>query len=173
MYSNVRRYCTQAKPRGMLNRFALHLPACFSFDLDCTVVTNSVHDYLHSFLRVYRYWLFSGSGAWLPGHSSRRHGFSTGPVRMRFVVGKVVVGQDFLRILRVSLVSTMPLMVHTHSFILYWCCVILIIDSFVIQKQNKKNFPRVIPKIFIGAKNVSKKRCIEDKCILCLMIYFW
>jgi len=47
---------TQAKPREMLSRYVLNLPACFNFDLDCTVVTNSVHDYVYlpSFLRVYR-----------------------------------------------------------------------------------------------------------------------
>jgi hypothetical protein len=93
---------------------------------------NDLRAWLPTFVSASIY----GSGAWLPGHTPRSHGFSTGPVPMRFVVGKVVLGQDFFEILRFSLVSTMPPMVHTHSFILYWCCAILIIYSVVKQKKT-------------------------------------
>lgn len=133
----------QAKPRELLNRFALYLPAIFNFDLDCTVVTTSVHNYLIRCCECILTGCYTAQA--LCCRAANRGGMGSVPakVRMRFMVGKVVLGQDFLRILWFSFVSTMPPMVYTHSCILYWCCVILIIDSVV--KQQKKNFLRLIP----------------------------
>jgi len=42
--------------------------------------------------------------------------FSPRPVHMGFVVGRVALGQDFLWVLLLSLVSTIPPLLHTHSF---------------------------------------------------------
>jgi hypothetical protein len=49
------------------------------------------------------------------GLSPRRLGFSLGSVHVGFVVDKVILGQVFLRVLRLSSVSIIPLVVlHTH-----------------------------------------------------------
>jgi len=43
--------------------------------------------------------------------------FNPRPVQKRLVVDTVVVRQVFLQVLQFSLVSIMPPMLHTHSFI--------------------------------------------------------
>jgi len=44
-----------------------------------------------------------------------RHRFDPGPVRVGFIVCKVAQGQSFLLVIRLSAVSTIPPVLHTHS----------------------------------------------------------
>ena len=68
---------------------------------------------------------YRGSGGWSP--------ISHGGCHARFVVDKVARGQDFVRVSRLSPVSTIPssLLLHTRTFIYHWRYVTLAIDSVV------------------------------------------
>jgi hypothetical protein len=49
--------------------------------------------------------------------SSQRPGFSITPFHMGLVNDKVALGQDFFDVLRISPVSIIPPILHTHTFI--------------------------------------------------------
>ena len=58
-------------------------------------------------------------------------GFDTIEVHVRFVVDKVAVEQDFLRVLTSSPVSIIPPMLHGHIYL------VSVLHNLDIQKQNK------------------------------------
>ena len=55
------------------------------------------------------------------GMSPRRPLFDPRPVSVEFMVDKLALAQDFLRVLRYSTVSFMPPVLRTHLFINYRC----------------------------------------------------
>jgi len=63
----------------------------------------------------------NGAVAWVSrlvaGMSLRSSGFEAKSFYVRFVVDKVALGQDSLRVLQLFLVSTIPPMLQTHSSI--------------------------------------------------------
>jgi len=78
----------------------------------------------------YPCWDFTMLRWLITGLIHKKPRFNVRPVHMRFLVGRVALGQVFVEVFWFSLVSIIPSMLHTHVwFIYHWCHIILSIDS--------------------------------------------
>ena len=69
--------------------------------------------------------------------------FSSDSLHVRFVVDRVALGQVFLQVLNFSLSLSFYPVLHAHSFICYWCHVIVAAGS-TAKRHTWKRFPSAL-----------------------------
>jgi hypothetical protein len=146
---------SQEDPAPWGSHLVLHKQTLLRRGVLCNGYTNSVFSsphlplftssqYATHCVRQTMPWL-RWSVASLSQQSSR---FDPKPVHMRFVVDRVALPQVFLPLLQFSPASVIPPMLHAHSPIYYWCCIMLHMDSIIIwttpTPANDKNLTNVI-----------------------------